>query len=84
MAKTRIILLQIIFFPVSLSMTGPQLGVWCFWCLSEEPTLPAPLGEASGHLWVCVGAVSVGTGAGPYWVLSLPPSAASLGLSGAD
>lgn len=54
-----------IFFPVSLSMTGPQLDVWCFWCFSEEPTPPASLGKASGCLWLCVGAGPVGTGTGP-------------------
>lgn len=57
-------------FPVSLSVTGPQLGVWCLWSLSEEPTLPASRGKASGHLWGWVGTGPMGTGTGPYWVPS--------------
>lgn len=57
-------------FPVSLSVTGPQLGVWCLWSLSEEPTLPASRGKASGHLWRWVGTGPMRTGTGLYWVPS--------------
>lgn len=42
------------FFPVSLSMTGPQLGAWCLWSVRSPPLLH-PLAQpqgASGCVWV--------------------------------